>query len=114
MFWGKERTADCQEILLGPNDKSYVNHLGNLITLSSQAHLYWNDGVFALKHIRGGSYLGTTEMVLELEWLAKHPELGRLVSADQAVEDISIQQSADHILTSVRTRRELYSGDHIT
>ena len=53
-------------------------------------------------------------MVLELEWLAKHPELDRLVRIDQPVEDISIQQSADNILTSVRTRRELYSGHQVT
>ena len=40
-----------------------INQLGNLITLSHDAHSNWNKGLFALKHISGGGY----EMVLELE-----------------------------------------------
>jgi hypothetical protein len=115
MFWGKEKTAKCQEIIYGPPDSpnTYVNRLENLITSSSQAHLYWNDGVFALKHIRGGSR--TSEMVLELHWLAKHPELERSVCIDQAVEDISIQRpDGPNGLFNCETEQVVRSGQQVT
>ena len=72
MFWGKEKVATCQEIIFGPPDSSntYINRLDNLFTLNVSANALWNMGYIALKHIRGGSYQMTTEMVLELEWLA--------------------------------------------
>jgi HNH endonuclease len=93
IFWGKEDTEKLKDIygppeFIQPGNKTLVNNLGNLVTLSKQAHGLWNVGSFALKHIRGGSFEGTKEMVLELEWLSEHPELTsergpNLVHADQ-------------------------------
>jgi hypothetical protein len=146
IFWGKERVAECQNILFGhpdlilPEGKTLVNTLGNLITLSNQAHSYWNDGIFALKHIRGGSapanargdvedddlyvqtktghsHKKTIEMELELVWLAKHPELTRVVRIDQIVDDRSITESdGPHGLMNMTTepKQILYSGHQIT
>lgn len=114
IFWGKERTAELQEAIFGPSDfptvKTHINSLGNLITLCANAHMYWNKGNFALKHIRGGSYQGTNEMELELEWQAGHPELDRKVRIDQATQHKYIQRSEFGGLTKWATRTELLSG----
>jgi hypothetical protein len=118
-FWGKEATEECQRILFGspdapPNDKSCINGLGNLITLAFHAQAYWSDGVLALKHIRGGSCQGTTEMVLELVWLADHPEVGSdLVGADRVMEDTSLLTLTEG-LWRVDTHDNLRSGYQIT
>jgi hypothetical protein len=121
MFWGKEETEKLQELIFGPPElrspegKTLINNLGNLITLSKQCHAFWNYGDFALKHIRGGSCEETTEMVLELEWLPKHPELGSgLVRVDQTVETTSISGLEECALISAETRQELFSGCQIT
>jgi hypothetical protein len=120
IFWCKENTAACHEIIFGSPDAScdnrtFINNLRNLIELANQAHAYWNDGVFTLKHIQGGSYAGTTEMVLEFEWLAKHPELDTdLVRADKPVEQLPLQRAeGTEGLMDWDTRQELRSGNQI-
>src|SRR5436190_354122 len=83
--------------------------------MSNNAHAYWNLGFFGLKHIRGGSFQGTTEMVLEFEWQPKHPELDtELICIDTALEDISISlaEGTDGSF-NWETRQELRSGDLI-
>ena len=113
MFWGRERTAELQEILYGPQDacRTSINRLGNLITLSHDAHGNWNKGLFALKHISGGGY----EMVLELEWLPDHPELSREgIRLDQPVENTTTPRLADHILANVHTEQIVRSGYRFT
>ena len=120
MFWGKERSAQLQDILYGPLEsnngaRTSINRLGNLIVLNPLAHAYWNDGFFALKHISGGGYEKTIEMVLELEWLPGHPELSRDdVRLDQPVENTSAPFLEDHALSSVRTRQAIDSGYRLT
>ena len=117
IFWGRERTAELKEILYGPRDahRTSINQLGNLITLSHDAYSFWNDGIFAMKHISGGGYERTTEMVLELEWLPKHPELSREgVRLDQPVENRSALFLNDHTLGNPRTRRLIDSGYQFT
>ena len=47
-------------------------------------------------------------MVLGLEWLAKHPELGLCVRVDEPVEDRSIQLKE---VANMRTLRALLSSD---
>jgi len=70
---GARKTEKLKDVIYGPpefiqpGNKTLVNNLGSLVTLSKQAHGLWNVGSFALKHIRGGSFEGTKEMVLELE-----------------------------------------------
>ena len=113
MFWGRERTAELQEILYGPHDacRTSINRLGNLITLCHGAHSHWNKGYFALKHISGGRY----EMLLELEWLPDHPELSREgVRLDQPVGNRSALFLDDHTLGNPRTRRLIDSGYRFT
>jgi hypothetical protein len=119
MFLGGERAAELKEILYGPlkSDprRTSISHLGNLITLCSTGHDLWNRGIFALKHISGGGYEKTTEMVLELEWLPSHPELSREgVRLDQPVENTSAQFLAGHGLTNWRTRQVIDSGFQFT
>ena len=121
MFYGEEGTAELKDILYGPlqsnNDdrKTLINRLGNLITLSSTAHSHWNQGLFALKHISGGGYEKTTEMVLELEWLPDHPELSREgVRLDQPVENTSAPSLAGHGLFNVYTDQRISSGYQFT
>jgi hypothetical protein len=120
MFWGVDETAQCQEILFGPprltqsGSRTLINRLENLITLSSTAHVYWSHGAFALKHISGGSHQGTTEMVLELHWLPKHPELDRLVHADEIVDNRSVLWLDDVGLFDLPTGRRLCSGHQVT
>jgi hypothetical protein len=109
MFWGRERTAELKEILYGPHNarRTSINRLGNLITLSCDAHGDWNEGLFALKHISGGGY----EMVLELEWLPDYPELSREgVCLDQPVENTSAPFLASHVLANADTHQTIYSG----
>ena len=114
IFWGEERTTELQEVIFGPSSfpttKTHVNSLGNLITLCANAHMYWNQGIFALKHIQGGSHQGTNEMELELEWQAEHPELDRKVRIDQATQHTYIQNAKFSGLTDCTTRKELLSG----
>jgi hypothetical protein len=112
MFYGEERTAELKEIIYGPLEsdnharKTSINQLGNLITLTPGSHSYWNKGIFALKHISGGGYEKTTEMVLELEWLPDHPELSREgIRLDQPVENTSAPFLEGHALLHVRTRQ---------
>ena len=112
MFYGEDRTAELKEIIYGPLEsdnharKTSINQLGNLITLSQAAHGYWSKGFFTLKHISGGGYEKTTEMVLELEWLPEHPELsGEGVRLDQPVENTTTPRLADHILANVHTEQ---------
>ena len=50
-------------------------------------------------------------MVLGLEWLAKHPELGFCVRVDEPVEDRSIQLKE---VANMRTLRALFSSDQFT
>jgi hypothetical protein len=117
MFWGRERTAELKEILYGPHDarRTSINQLGNLITLSPSAHSYWNKGFFALKHISGGGYEKTTEMVLELEWLPDHLEPGRKgVRLDQPVQNTSAPFLENHGLFNLRTRQAINSGYQFT
>ena len=120
MFWGVDGTAQCQEILFGPprltqsGGKTLINRLENLITLSPTAHYKWSRGKFALKHISGGSHEGTTKMVLELHWLPEHPELDRLVRADEIVDNRSVQRIEGNALFDVQTERALYSGYQVT
>jgi hypothetical protein len=52
-------------------------------------------------------------MVLEFEWLAKHPELGRLVRIDDVVEDRHIQRGERNALYNVETNQLLASGDQV-
>jgi hypothetical protein len=120
IFWCKENTVACHEMIFGSpdaslDDRTYINNLRNLIALNKQAHAYWSDGVFALKHIQGGSYAGTTEMVLEFEWLAKHPELDTdLVRVDKPVEQLFVQLAeGTELLADGSTRQELRSGDQM-
>ena len=54
-------------------------------------------------------------MVLELEWLATHPELSAdLVRLDQAVEHTSVAELPDAPLFNVGTRQLIQSGDRFT
>jgi hypothetical protein len=118
---GARKTEKLKDVIYGPpefiqpGNKTLVNNLGSLVTLSKQAHGLWNVGSFALKHIRGGSLEGTKEMVLELEWLSEHPELTsergpNLVHADQIVEERSIFRASG----SVETEELLHSGYQVT
>jgi hypothetical protein len=120
MFWGVDETVQCQEILFGPSRstqsgaRTLINRLENLITLSPNAHSFWSRGAFALKHILGGSHEGTTEMVLELHWLPKHPELDRLVRADEIVDNRSVLRLDDVSLFDHSTGQRLCSGHQVT
>ena len=121
MFYGEDRTAELKEIIYGPLEsdnharKTSINQLGNLITLNPSSHGYWNKGIFALKHISGGGYEKTTEMVLELEWLPLHPELSREgVRLDQPVENTCALRLAGHGLFNVYTDQVIYSGYQFT
>ena len=54
-------------------------------------------------------------MVLELEWLPEHPELGREgVRLDQPVVNTSAPFLEDHALATVRTRQLIDSGFQFT
>ena len=120
MFYGEEGTEELKDILYGPlqsnNDgETSINRLGNLITLNPLAHSHWNKGFFALKHISGGGYGETTEMVLELEWLPEHPELSREgVRLDQPVENTSAPLLRNHGLLNTSNFQAIYSNYQFT
>ncbi|KAJ5958311.1 uncharacterized protein N7479_005461 [Penicillium vulpinum] len=70
VFWGRE-VADkwMAELLNGSNQPNLFNteQVKNLITLGSQEHNYWDNGIFAFRPVR--TYQQNTKMDIAFHWL---------------------------------------------
>lgn len=112
-FWPEKKVA-VWEAELSPNGthEKGLETARNLITLSKDAHDYWNKGVFALKPISVSD--DNTTLTIQFFWQAKHQEVQptmSLLTAPLSSKDLDSNNGA--YLTNFRgpQDRRITSGD---
>ena len=113
IFWPEDKVAAWEAELFqnGTHEKG-LETASNLITLSKDAHDYWNKGVFALKPISVSD--DKTTLTIQFFWQAKHQETQptmSLLTTPLSTKDLDSNNGAP--LTDYRgpQDRRLKSGD---
>jgi hypothetical protein len=71
-FWSEEKIATWEAVVFpdGPEERG-IETARNMITLSSDAHILWNEGAFALKPISVSE--DNTILTIQFFWQVKQP-----------------------------------------
>lgn len=117
-FWGEEATMKLKQTIfgsepfMGPNSRTYINQLYNMVTLSPDIHTLWGMGMFMLEPV--DEPMNSCQQNLRLQWVPPRRSSGNinLLTNPNSLNDVTEE---DLILPcNLRTGTRLESGSIIS
>ncbi|MCJ1346527.1 hypothetical protein MMC31_004744, partial [Peltigera leucophlebia] len=95
MFWGEEATMKLKQTIfgsrpfMGPNSRTYINQLFNMITLSPDIHAIWGKGKFILEPV--DEPVNSYQQNLRLQWVPPRRSSGNinLLTNPNSLDDVT-------------------------